>query len=658
LIIAFPTPRYCHSTYYESKRQVLYVFGGIIDENPRLSDELWSLELPKSPSFVKLEGLKITHRCLSVCFMKGNKFYIYGGYGLNKISQRKMILNDFYIFDITQCEDTLREINAKGGSEMEGQLFKSVQLDNDQIAFMCSDLTKFWIFNTKSEIFTKILFKFTTPCPRSFFALNKLSDGRVILFGGVDLEDKTCFEDVFIMQSFEYYKQIHYSWSALDIAGPLGSFYNGHAMVVLPNDHLLIHGGCSSAFNPISKANTIVKMDISNRLKVIDIFNNYRWDEPISANSQKLHIYPRVQHIMNLITKEISFGDDYLFIHGGDKDGIVICDYVLFNLNTTEWEPSQEGVICPQLKCHASTTMRDQSKGELYVIFNGGVYIDHLNNCSSVTNKQKERCGCTTESISDEIYAYRNHSFSKILVTNKDLLGDRLRRLGHNLINYNGDIILLCGYAKYIGYMVDIIRFRVSENFKDKIFNLEGEDVVLKASEGLKGRMFGCVNILHNYITIFGGVRDDVALNDLWLINLNTYEAILIELNKDYIYPRFGMSSIVQHDKEESSSRLIIYGGSYWSGPQLISGVCNEIVVFNFKFNEGDTAYQDVDSVIPMVYGKGSKRIYHQSISYKGKMITFGGTNNLILQLNLINTRSCSYTKSLSAYLDESIYSY
>jgi hypothetical protein len=257
----------------------LYIFGGIVDENPRLSDELWYLELASELNFVKVQGLKITHRCLSVCFMKGDKFYVYGGYGFNKVSQKKTILNDLYIFDIKQTDDTLREINTTGGSEMEGKLFKAVNLTDDEIAFMCSDLSKFFIFNTNSEIFTKVSFKFITPYDRNFFTLNRLEDGRIILFGGID--DDMCYQDMFIIQSFEYFNETHYSWRALDIAGPIESSYNGHAMVVLPNDHILINGGCTVPLNPIEKQDNVVKLDITNRFKVIDIFNNYKWNEPI-----------------------------------------------------------------------------------------------------------------------------------------------------------------------------------------------------------------------------------------------------------------------------------------------------------------------------------------------------------------------------------------
>jgi hypothetical protein len=202
-----------------------------------------------------------------------------------------------------------------------------------------------------------------------------------------------------------------------------------------------------------------------------------------------------------------------------------------------------------------------------------------------------------------------------------------------------------------------MIRFKINENFTENIFDLEGEDIHIKGADGLKGRMFGCVNIIYNYISIFGGIRDEVSLNDLWLINMETFDATFIEINKHHIYPRFGMSSITKYDDEEQTCRAIIYGGSYWSGPQLISGVTNELIVFNFKFSNENNfiRFSDEDHIIPLVYGKGSKRIYHQSVNYNNKMITFGGINNYVLQMDLMNSSSKSYEGSIVAYLDESI---
>jgi hypothetical protein len=376
----------------------------------------------------------------------------------------------------------------------------------------------------------------------------------------------------------------------------------------------------------------------------------------LASNAQNMHIYPRIHHIMNYLAKESLDQEDCLFIHGGDYEGKILCSYSLFSLSSGEWLTTKTDSFCPQLKCHASTVLKDPIKGEQNVIIMGGIFIEHLNNCEAVTNKQKERCGCTTETISSDIYAYKHNNFTKINLLDRDSFGDRVRRLGHNLINYEDDILMLCGFAQYIGYMIDIIRFKVIENIKNNNFFLEGEHVEIKASDALKGRMFASVNKIFNYIAIYGGVRDDRPLNDLWLINMNTNEAIFIDVNTSYIYPRFGTSSIVYIDNEETHARLIIYGGSYWAGSQLVAGINNELLAFNFKFeykNDSYYIFDDVDLMIPFIYGKGSKRVYHQSVCYGDKMLTFGGPNNLILQLSLINDNSRSYFNNLDAYMNE-----
>jgi N-acetylneuraminic acid mutarotase len=224
--------------------------------------------------------LKISPRYFSVFFQNSNKFYVYGGYGIDKITQKKLILNDFYAFDISDIKDSFREITPKGGAEMEGYIFKALRIYDNQIAFFCSDLSRMFIYDIKTETFQRILFKFINPAPRNYFTINLLTDGRIILFGGMDKD--TCFEDAFIMQPFTYLNEVHYSWTALDISGPLEKFYNGHASIVLDNNHILIHGGCTSIFDPIVKDNLELDEDeLTDRFKILNIYSTYQWIEPI-----------------------------------------------------------------------------------------------------------------------------------------------------------------------------------------------------------------------------------------------------------------------------------------------------------------------------------------------------------------------------------------
>ena len=354
---------------------------------------------------------------------------------------------------------------------------------------------------------------------------------------------------------------------------------------------------------------------------------------------------PKENH--NLQSEEI------IFIHGGDLEGKILCHYSMFDLNNKEWIYISNKNFCPQLKSHSGVRILDPTKNEPYVIIMGGLYVDHLSNCEAKTNREKERCACVTQSISEKVYAFRNHAFIQVSIKNKELFGDRLKRFGHNLLYINKEIYFICGFAQYIGYMIDIIKFKVCENIKDKSFYFEGENVDINLPKQMSGRMFSSVNVIYDYIVIFGGVADNITFNDMWMINYKTLQINQIEINNKYIYPRFGMSSIVKI--REESARIIVYGGSYWAGPNMISGITNEILSFHLKFVKQEKSYifLEADKFIPVVYGKASKRIFHQSFLYKDNMIVFGGPNNFILSLRLTNLDENSYNSSLLQYQHE-----
>ncbi len=284
----------------------------------------------------------------------------------------------------------------------------------------------------------------------------------------------------------------------------------------------------------------------------------------------------------------------------------------------------------------------------------GGYSKEHLLSCDAETNKQRERCTCTTELINDKIYAYRLGKFLTIQhVLARDDYSDKVKRFGHSMVTGpDGCIYMLCGFAQYIGYLVDIIKFKVKADIKNKTFFFESDTV--DVGRNMPGRLFSSCQIVQNNIIVFGGVRDNHTMNDLWVINLTTQTARGVQIDPKWIYPRMGMSSVINISPlDEKSARLIVFGGSYWYGRNLVYGMTNEIVVFNLKFADETFNELDVVKSLPMVYGKGSMRIFHQSIYFNNKMYVFGGHNNLLLKLNFPDISRIEYDKSVNDYVKE-----
>ena len=303
----FPKPRHSHSASYDSKNKKLYIFGGMVGDNV-FTDEFWCLDVGVKPTFTQMKPVSVSPRCRHVSFIHNRKLYIYGGYGYNSITKNTEILHDLCYYHLDKGND-MKEVVTKGGIEMTNFLFKAIKLHNeeDKFAFFCADLTMFFILDLETETFTKVLLKFSVPQFRENFTVDIISDGRIILFGGMN-EDE-CYNEAYSLIKFTYYhkdlikthksnklkiedeEKFHYHWHAIDIYGPLEDYkginngYNGHAMICLPNDHLLIHGGTQDAFFPYftysPNLNGVVPK-FTKRLKLLDIFNTYKWESPIS----------------------------------------------------------------------------------------------------------------------------------------------------------------------------------------------------------------------------------------------------------------------------------------------------------------------------------------------------------------------------------------
>lgn len=67
----------------------------------------------------------------------------------------------------------------------------------------------------------------------------------------------------------------------------------------------------------------------------------------------------------------------------------------------------------------------------------------------------------------------------------------------------------------------------------------------------------------------------------------------------------------------------------------LISGITNELLIFQIKLNKYDENKFYVESTLPTTYGFSEKKIFHSAVLYENKMMVYGGltTDFLIMEI-------------------------
>lgn len=235
--------------------------------------------------FQSVQSLNISNRCAHSSFIFKRKLFIYGGVGVNMTTKKIHILNDFYSMELQS--GIVKQVIAKGGSEMAGSLFKIIEMANSEFCFLNDDLSKFHLFNADTENFIKIFIKFNSPSKRYNYTVNQISDGRIFIFGGTNGELN--FNEIYYLSSFKFDKEISWGWSYIDTFGVSDEGYNGHAALFLKNDSLLVHGGSKNSFDPFKGAlknkeyflsnvgTSNFNPQITNRMKIINMYESYKW---------------------------------------------------------------------------------------------------------------------------------------------------------------------------------------------------------------------------------------------------------------------------------------------------------------------------------------------------------------------------------------------
>ena len=99
----FPIPRHSHTSSYDERDNLIYLFGGYCEYEPYFLNQLCIMDISNDKDIkfdFSMDTDRITQRCRHVAFLHGNYLYIYGGYGISKGSRKisKYILYIILIF--------------------------------------------------------------------------------------------------------------------------------------------------------------------------------------------------------------------------------------------------------------------------------------------------------------------------------------------------------------------------------------------------------------------------------------------------------------------------------------------------------------------------------------------------------------------------------
>jgi len=169
----------------------------------------------------------------------------------------------------------INEISAKGGIDMVGKLFKAVHMEGNMYAFFTNQFDHFFIYNILELEFARINIMLFQPLPRENYVCHRMSDGRIIFFGGGN-KDK-CFNDAFYLMEYSFDEKVQFGWNSIDTFGSKEEGYYGHASAILENDNILIHGGTKRQYDNIEFKNNQFDPLYNKRFKIIDITNSYKY---------------------------------------------------------------------------------------------------------------------------------------------------------------------------------------------------------------------------------------------------------------------------------------------------------------------------------------------------------------------------------------------
>jgi hypothetical protein len=179
------------------------------------------------------------------------------------------------------------------------------------------------------------------------------------------------------------------------------------------------------------------------------------------------------------------------------------------------------------------------------------------------------------------------------------------RTLHHSFL-YNGQMIVFGGWEMISNNEVWIL------NLTSYKWTLQTTTGTNDKNEKPSLRRYASSILYNDKMVIFGGRDDDydVGLNDVWTLNLSSYEWTKQEPTGTNPSARYGHSSILYNDK------MVVFGGN--DGSNYLNDVCT------LDLTQSPPVWNQITTSDP----KPNARWFHSSILYNDKMVVFGGYDN------------------------------
>lgn len=562
-----PTPRHLHCMEFLAPN-LLVIFGGAFVTQFYNDTYVMNINTYSWEKYQEDEATIPSQRYgMASCVHAPNHMYIVGGYGkthgaFGALSEQN--LNDVWMFDARSR--SWHSFRTVGEEKPEGINLKAVY-HRKKLIVLGDQLFKIFILNLQNREWSVTVPSGTVPDRMSQYSLTMLDTGAIYMFGGASTDELKA--DTFSLEMHDD----QFVWNKLECTGNKPEARYDHCAINLGETMLIIGGRKKDglfddyyAFNPAI---------------------GLRW---ICLRTEGDPPPERVGHGCCFIPKFNS-----ILIHGGDVRGVVSNDLHFFHYSTRTWE-SVYTEDSPALAFHSFVYDRFTHS---VLVYGGGDLNTALGDFHILNLDSMQ---WSTPKLNREIPA----------------------RVGHCAFMHPKmhAMIVVGGFVPREGYVNEVWRLDL-EQMKWYICETLGKEGAVPV-----GRIAMTCSLVKKdkkwHAIMLGGINSEIALNDVWTLNLGNWEWNRLSITGRTPGQIYGHSASIVDES------LFVYAGEVVNSRGEVTRIPTKAVLWSLKLNSTSPYWSryKVEGSIP-------PKIFHSSVTITNDIIIFGGgPDNNIYQLD------------------------
>ncbi|CAG9328333.1 unnamed protein product [Blepharisma stoltei] len=458
-----PSARHLHVIKYVEKHLIV-IFGGAHTNN--FYNDTYVFNTRTYNWECVSDSRKVPWPRYGMCGdMNESHLYIIAGYGTNPESGEDRYLDDLWSFDVKARQ--WNQINTVGEDRPKGTGWNCV-IYNKVIYCLGSSVLKFYLLSLQTREWQVISTLGTIPDKLELYGFSRCDSGSFYVYGGISYSEES--DSTYSLDLIDD----QYIWHKLECTGNKPGIRVSFASVSLGDSIIYIGGKTGSvlsgdiyAFNP----------NIGLRWICLKVVGNCPSE--------------RVGHTACYIE---ALGG--IVIHGGDSRGVVNNDLYLFKYKEKAWEKIDYQGESPALSYHSCAYDKEKN----IVIYYGG---GNLQECSG------------------EIYVLNINSMTWSIPKSKKRIP---ARAGHYAFIHptTHEMVVIGGFISIEGYTNEVWSFSIDDAKWTKIATSTNDGPMPVGRIAMACMLYEFYN--ECWLYMHGGVNSEIVLDDLWRLNLLTWE--------------------------------------------------------------------------------------------------------------------------------------